>query len=137
MKIKCFDPKREDEWEIVITRMISFGSHYEISISGPIDVEMHVGKTCRGGFVCIADFRISSLIIRLTNRHWNSEKLIEAFGVIRGISVAEALYALGKEGMIADDFTEPSCGNHVRYCRFGNCEIAAQYHQTTGHHKNG
>lgn len=130
MKIKCFDPMKKEEWEIVIERLISFGSHYEISISGPTSIELHIGKTCRGGFVCMADYRVSSMLVRLTNRFWNGERLIEAFGALRGISVTEALYALGKNGIIADDFTEPSCGKRSEYCRWGNCEITAAYQNT-------
>ena len=93
--------------ETTISMLKSFGSHYEILIEGRSSIYVLLGKTSRGGFACMPDFGAGCHLVRLTDKFWNKEKLVHVLGAVDGAAVAEALYSLGKRGVIPENLTSP------------------------------
>jgi hypothetical protein len=90
---------KTQNWKGEIKKFINYGSHYEIFVESRSSISLLFGKTSRGGFACIPDFEAGCHIVDLNNLVWNTEKLVSSLGKVDGITAANALYKLSKEGI--------------------------------------
>ena len=93
--------------EDAISMLKSYGSHYEFRVEGRSGITVLVGRTSLGGFACMPDFGDGCHLVNLTDKFWNNEKLAAVLGAVDGAAVAEALYSLGKRGIIPAGMTAP------------------------------
>jgi hypothetical protein len=87
----------KEEWEGSISKIIGYGSHYEIMIQSRSSIMVLFGTTSRGGFASMPDFGAGCHLINLKDKFWNTEKLVEVLGRVDGITVATALYSLAEK----------------------------------------
>jgi len=59
-----------------------------------------VGDTNFGHFICLPDLSIGSYLADYTDLFWNKERLVELIGLVDGITVACALKAAHRVGLI-------------------------------------
>ncbi|MGI6649032.1 MAG: hypothetical protein ACOX5W_08240 [Bacillota bacterium] len=86
--------ERED-WGGKITRIQSFGSHYEIFIQSRSSILLMLGRTTTGVFACIPDRQAGCWLSSPDDIRHNSEKLSNAIdNLVDGITVAYAYKAL-------------------------------------------
>jgi hypothetical protein len=85
---------KKEIWEGVITKLVRYGSHYEILIKSRSSIMVLFGKSSRGGFASMPDFGAGCHLIDFKDKFWNTEKLTEVLGKVDGITVATALYTL-------------------------------------------
>lgn len=89
-----------EEWSGEISRIVSFGSHYEIFIQSRSSILVVIAPTSYGLFVGIPTFKAGCYISHLKDLFFNKESLIEALNnTVDGITVACAIKS------IADDLS--------------------------------
>lgn len=90
--------KEIEEWPAKITRIVNHGSHYEIKISSRSSITVIFGKSQQGGFCCIPDWKVGCHLAKLTDLHWNLERLTAAMkkDKVDAVTVAYALAFMGK-----------------------------------------
>lgn len=89
-----------EEWSGEISRILSFGSHYEIFIQSRSSMLIVIAKTSYGLFVGIPTFKSGCYISNLNDLFFNKENLIEALNnTVDGITIACAIKS------IADDLS--------------------------------
>jgi len=81
-------------WDGIIPRLKDYGSHYEIRIESRSGIMVIFGKTSNGGFACMPDHAVGCHLSDLTDKFWNTERLVPILGEVDGITVAQALYTL-------------------------------------------
>jgi hypothetical protein len=88
----------KEEWSGKISRIVHYGSHYEIFIQSRSSILIVVAKTSYGLFVGIPTFKAGCYISNLKDMFFNKENLIEALNnTVDGITVACALQSLSDE----------------------------------------
>ena len=92
--------RKTEHWKGMIPEVINYGSHYEIWIKSRSGIMVMFGKTSRGGFACMPDFRVGCHLVDLKDIFWNTEKLTGVLGKVDGITVARALYSLDEKGLL-------------------------------------
>ncbi len=107
MEFQCIDPKEDARWHGRVQTIIPYQDLYEIHIASRSSIQVMVGRTSRGGFACIPDFRAGCHLVSLTDKFWNTEQLIAVMGRADGITTGEALYHLCANGVIPGDITKP------------------------------
>lgn len=86
-----------EEWIGQISRIIDFGSHYEIFIQSRSSILVILAKTSYGIFAGIPTFKAGCYINDLNDLFYNKENLIQAVkNTVDGITVAYALKSLSK-----------------------------------------
>jgi hypothetical protein len=93
-KCQCTINGKTERWKGHIRRFINYGSHYEIDIESRSSIMVVFGKTSRGGFCSIPDFGAGCHLVKLSDKFWNTEKLVSILKKVDGVTVAEALYSL-------------------------------------------
>jgi hypothetical protein len=87
-----------EEWSGEISRIISFGSHYEIFIQSRSSILIVLAETSYGLFVGIPTFKVGCYISNLKDLFFNKEALINALdNVVDGITVAFAIKSIADE----------------------------------------
>ena len=98
MKFSCsitWEKGETEYWDGVIDRILDYGGLYEIFIKSRSSIQVFIGRSSRGIFACIPDFRASCHISSLDDIFYNTENLIEAIdNSVDGTTVAFALRAL-------------------------------------------
>lgn len=99
MTFECVYKKNKinERWTGKILYLKKCGSHYELGIESSSNITVIFGKGAYGGFACMPDFRAGCHLGTLDDKPWNTEKLVQALGVIDGITVATALYSLSEK----------------------------------------
>lgn len=59
-----------------------------------------IGDTLNGHFICLPDWGVGSLLSDYSDVLWNKERLMTLLGSVDGITIACALAAANKVGMI-------------------------------------
>jgi len=72
----------------------------ELKIDSRSGLYVIVGDTGYGHFICLPDWGVGSLLSDYSDLCWNKERLVELLGLVDGITVACALKAAHKVGMI-------------------------------------
>lgn len=89
--------KRKETWQGVVSYLRNYGSHYEMQIQSRSSILVIFGKTTRGYFACIPDWKAGCDLADFKDLFWNTEMLSHTIGMIDGITVANALYFLSKK----------------------------------------
>ena len=95
MEFKCVYKK--EKWKGTIDYLKTHIDYYEILIESRSSIYVLFGASERGGFACIPDYNAGCYLVNLKDKFWNTEQLVKVLGIIDGITVANALYALSKE----------------------------------------
>jgi hypothetical protein len=93
---QCIDDSeaRINTWTGKVRRLVNYGTHYELQIESRSSLLVLFGKTSQGGFACIPDFGVGCHLASPKDKFWNTERLIQVLGIVDGITVASALYAI-------------------------------------------
>jgi hypothetical protein len=84
----------KETWTGIITSIINYGSHYEITIDSRSGILVLLGKTSMGNFACMPDFGAGCHLGTLDDKFYSTEKLSSVLGKIDAITVASALYSI-------------------------------------------
>lgn len=98
---KCIYKKKS--WVGSITSFQKNGDYFEFMIQSRSSIMVIFGKTSRGYFACMPDFKRGCHLVHLNDVFWNTERLIATLGVADGITVASALSFLATELRYPDD----------------------------------
>lgn len=82
------------EWSGHITKLINYGSHYEMRIESLSGITVLFGKTSMGTFACMPDFQAGCHLAELDNEFYSKEKLSGVINNIDAITIAKALNSL-------------------------------------------
>jgi hypothetical protein len=96
-KCKTKFGKRREEWVGWIENITQYGSHIEINIIGRSSLQILFGQTSRGYFLCAPDFGVGCHLVKLSDKFWNLEKLIDLLGKVDGVTVFNALDVIYNE----------------------------------------
>ena len=107
MEFKCKDTYNKTAWSGRITNIVGFGSHIEFVIISRSYIKVLIGNTSMGGFACMPDYNAGCYIADLSDKFWNTEQLVGVIGDVDGITVGEALYQLGAQGIVNADSSTP------------------------------
>jgi hypothetical protein len=95
MRFKC--NSKNEEWEGTISNFMEHNNSCEFWVKSRSSIMVVFGHTTRGGFACMPDFKVGCHLTNLKDKFWNTEQLVEVLGVVDGISVSNALYALSSK----------------------------------------
>ena len=87
---------RKKSWKGSITMFKKYNSHYEFMIHSRSSIMVIFGKTSRGFFACMPDFKVGCHLVNLNDIFWNTEKLSMILGEADGVTVASALVFLAE-----------------------------------------
>jgi hypothetical protein len=85
---------RNESWTGKITKLVNYGSHYEIRIESRTGITVLIGICEQGNFDSIPDWNAGCYLSSLKDSFWNKERLCDALGLVDGITVTSALYSL-------------------------------------------
>ena len=94
MKKSFFCKSSKRKWSGQITKVINYGSHYEMRIESLSGITVLFGKTSMGTFACMPDFQAGCHLAELNNEFYSKEKLMGVINPIDAITIAKALNAL-------------------------------------------
>ena len=96
IKFRCHETigKQLEHWSGMVTRLINYGSHYEISIDSRSGFFFLVGHYINGSFISIPAFNIGSDLADYGDYFWNNERLSSIMNPVDAATVAEALRCL-------------------------------------------
>lgn len=80
-----------EKWPGHITKLVNYGSHYEMRIESRSGITVFFGKTSFGNFACIPDFGAGCHLADFKDEFYSTEKLTYVMNSIDGITVAKAL----------------------------------------------
>jgi hypothetical protein len=83
-----------ESWDGHITKILSFGSHYEMRVLSRSSITIIFGKSYCGYFICIPDDEVSCQVPQLKYTKEIVNKLIPTIGEINASTVAYALKAI-------------------------------------------
>jgi len=92
--------KQLQTWNGTVTRLINYGSHYEISIDSRSGFFFLVGHCVNGSFISIPAFNIGSDLADYSDYFWNNERLSSIMNPVDAATVAEALRCLKTQQFI-------------------------------------
>lgn len=95
--------KEIQKWRGNIKSFRKCNNCYEIFIDSRSTLRVIFGETSFGGFACIPDFEAGCHLINLSNKFWNTEKLISSIGNVDGITIGQALYELNKSNTLSSN----------------------------------
>jgi hypothetical protein len=82
------------KWQGHITKLINYGSHYEMRIESLSGITVLFGKTSMGTFACMPDFQTGCHLAELNNENYSQQKLLGVINFIDAITIAKALNSL-------------------------------------------
>ncbi|HAO52753.1 TPA: hypothetical protein DCQ85_04815 [Candidatus Magasanikbacteria bacterium] len=88
------DEEEKSKWSGQITDFKKQNSCYEFWIISRSSIMVIMGRTSRGAFICMPDFRVGCHLVALKDKFWNTEQLVEVLGKVDGTTVATALFKL-------------------------------------------
>lgn len=97
---RCRIGKRSQHWRGAITRLINYGSHYEINVDSRSGFTFFVGKCMSGSFISIPAFDAGSSLADYDDYCWNNERLASIMNPVDATTVAEALRTLKTQKLI-------------------------------------
>ena len=102
IKFRCHETigKQLEHWTGMVTRLINYGSHYEISIDSRSGFFFLVGHCVNGSFISIPAFNIGSDLADYSDYFWNNERLSSIMNPVDAATVAEALRCLKTQQFI-------------------------------------
>lgn len=80
-----------ESWDGYITKVLKFGSHYEMRIVSRSSITVIFGRSYCGYFICIPDDGASCQVAYLNQTKYITKKLIPTIGEIDASTVAYAL----------------------------------------------
>jgi len=92
--------KQLQTWNGKVTRLVNYGSHYEISIDSRSGFFFLVGHCVNGNFISIPAFNIGSDLADYSDYFWNNERLSDIMNPVDAATVAEALRCLKTQQFI-------------------------------------
>lgn len=96
MRFRCYmkKGKQNKTWNGIITKLKSYGSHYEMRIESRSGIMVLFGRTSCVYFACMPDFNAGCHLSDPIDRFWNTERLINSIGEVDGITIAYALESI-------------------------------------------
>ena len=84
------------KWSGNITKLINYGTHYEMRIESRSGITVLFGQTSMGNFACMPDFGAGCHLAEFDNEFYNTEKLTNVINPVDGITVAKGLKTFAK-----------------------------------------
>lgn len=92
--------RRTESWTGVVTRLINYGSHYEVFISSRSGFFFLIGHCVNGNFISIPAFDVGSDLADFSDYFWNNERLSSIMNKVDATTVAQAIKALKENNFI-------------------------------------
>ncbi len=97
MNKKFLCNSRDSKWSGNITKLINYGTHYEMRIESRSGITVLFGKTSMGNFACMPDFGAGCHLAELNNEFYSKGKLTNVINHVDAITIAKALNTLTPE----------------------------------------
>lgn len=90
IRFDCFDSANRSttSWKSYISRLVYFGSHYEMKILGKSDITVIFGNTSSGYFIYFPEHETGFNIPNTTEVIENASKLMSIFENVDAVTVA-------------------------------------------------